>query len=87
MSEKNQELSKESSIDELFNALVLPEAGCNVRPITLQQDEKDTRMMLLIRGEHGTASYIMAEVMTRVQDLFDLQEQDTAGETPLISRV
>ncbi len=85
MSEE-KELSEESSINELFEALILPDGGANVRPITLQQDELDTRMMILIRGKHETASYIMAQIMSAIQELFDLQEQEVAADTPRIIR-
>lgn len=80
-------LTADSSINEIFTELVLPESGINVRPITLQQDKTDTRMMILIRGEHTTASFIMAEIMSKIQELFDLQEQAEASVKPQIQRV
>jgi hypothetical protein len=81
--EEKPGLTMESSLNDLFKALMLPEAGANVRPITLQESDDDTRMIIIIRGEHQTASFVMAEVMSHVQDLFDQQEQAEAS--PIIS--
>lgn len=75
MNKKVTKLTQNSSISRIFNDLKIPDTGINVRPITLQQDADDTRMMILIRGEHATASFIMAELMSKIQELFDLQAQ------------
>ena len=77
--EEKNELTQDSSINEIFAELKIPESGINVRPVTLQQDAGDTRMLIMIRGEHATASFIMAEVMSKIQELFDLQEQAEAN--------
>ena len=78
-------LSKESSINEIFDALLDEgQTGVKVIPITISGDAKDTRLAVLIRGEHVMASYIMAELMTVIQNVFDLQEQEAASEDRII---
>jgi hypothetical protein len=72
-------LTQDSTIAELFEALHKPDGGANVRPITLQETDDDTRMVVIIRGSHEVASFVMAEVMSHVQDLFDAQEQAEAS--------
>jgi hypothetical protein len=73
------ELTPDSSINEIFEAIELgANGGCNVRPVSLQQDDDDTRLCLFVRGTHSMASFVFAEVMSKVQDLFDLQAQADA---------
>ena len=85
--EVKEPLGEDPTLSELFDQLLLPESGVNVRPLSLQQDEDDTRLLICIRGHHGTASFIMAEVMSKIQELFDLQEQQEASDAPRIARV
>lgn len=89
MTKEQTPLSEESSINELFEAIQLSEAPTRVVPVSLTQNEKDTRMLIIIRGEHETASAIMAEIMSKVQELFDVQEQviASASNDPTIERV
>jgi len=67
-------LSPDSTLKEVFDFIKVPE-GVRVHAVTLEQDPKDTRMMLLIQGEHETASVIMANLMTLVNDLRDTEDQ------------
>ena len=76
-------LSPESTLKELFD-FIRVEEGVNVMPVTLDQDPKDTRMMILIQGEHETASVIMAKLMTVVTDLFDTEKQREQDDKPRI---
>ena len=72
--EKTNGLSEESTLQELFDHIAVSE-GVNVMPVTLKQDENDTRLMIIIQGRHDTASVILAQLMTLVQDMFDTAEQ------------
>jgi len=79
MSEEKEEkfnngLSPDSTLTEIFDYIKVEE-GVNVMPVTLGQDDKDTRMMILIQGEHETASVIMAQIMTLINDMFDTEKQ------------
>ncbi len=67
-------LSPDSTLKEVFDFIKVP-SGVRVHAVTLEQDPKDTRMMLLIQGEHETASVIMANLMTLVNDLRDTEDQ------------
>ncbi len=74
-------LTPESSITDLFDYYdASAEGGCQVVPVTIKQQSDDTRMLLLIRGEHQMASAIMAEVMSKVNELFDYSQQAEASE-------
>lgn len=82
MSDEKQpekQLSEDPTLSELFE-FIKTEGGVRILPITVKQDENDTRLLLAIQGEHRTASIIMAQLMTEVSDLHDLSEQEEAGE-------
>ncbi len=88
MSEEKEEkfdngLSQESTLKEMFDYIKV-DKGVNVMPVTLGQDDKDTRMMILIQGEHETASVIMAQIMTLVNDMFDTEKQRVEDDKPRI---
>jgi hypothetical protein len=85
--EKGNGLSKDSTVNDVFEFLDLTGGGVRVVPLTIDQDEKDTRLLMVIRGEHNTASTIQALLMEKVQELFDLQTQAEASEKPRIQRV
>lgn len=85
--EQGNGLSKGSTLDEVFNYIDMSAGGVNVRPVSLDNDPKDTRLAIFIRGEHQTASFIMAQLMTEIQNLYDQQAQMEATEKPLIERV
>lgn len=74
-------LDRNSTIDEVFNHIAVTE-GANVIPVTVKQKPHDTRIMVLIQGQHDIASVIMAEIMTLLQDMSDTvkqQEQNDGG--------
>ena len=71
-------LTPESTINEVFNFLDVDETGAQVVPVTIKQQSDDTRLAIFIKGEHQIASTIMAELMTRVEELFDLAAQAQA---------
>ena len=77
--EKNNGLTNDSTLTEVFNFLEVPEEGVQVVPVTIQQTETDTRLAILIRGDHEMASVIMARLMTEINDLSDLAEQRAAN--------
>ena len=72
--EKESGLTSDSTLKEVFDFIKVP-TGVTVKAVTLEQDPKDTRMMLLIQGEHNTASVIMANLMTLINDLKDSEKQ------------
>ncbi len=72
------QLTPNSTITEMFNHVEIPDGMFNVLPITVSQDENDTRLAILIRGPNRDASIIMAKLMTEVDNLFDLLEQGQA---------
>lgn len=79
----NNGLTPESTLKQVFDFIRIDE-GVNVMPVTLAQDPKDTRMMILIQGEHKTASIIMAKLMTLVGDIFDIEKQRDQDDKPRI---
>ena len=88
--EKENGLSKDSTLTEVFDFIDMEEGGVNVIPVTVEQDDHDTRLAIFIRGEHGLASFLMAQLMTEIQNLFDLQQQAEARameDGPQIERV
>lgn len=73
-------LTPESTITEVFGFLNAGEGvtGAQVVPVTVKQQDDDTRLCIFIKGDHATASTLMAELMTRVEELFDLSKQAEA---------
>ena len=70
-----------STITEVFDFLTgaaEPGSAVQVVPITFRETEKDTRLSIFIKGERETASYIMAELVTTIQNLFEQQQQQEA---------
>ena len=72
--EKTSGLSQESTLKELFDFIAVNE-GVNVMPVKIKQDEHDTRLLIVIQGHRDTASVILAQLMTVIQDMFDTSEQ------------
>ena len=68
-------LTPESTISEVFEFFDTGEGAVQVVPVTIKQQDDDTRLAIFIKGEHETASVIMAELMSRVEELFDLSQQ------------
>lgn len=86
MTEEQEEkngLTPDSTLMEVFDFIKVPE-GVRVHAVTLAQEPKDTRMMILIQGEHETASVIMAQLMTLVNDLRDTEDQREQDDKPRI---
>ncbi len=81
--EYKNNLTPDSTLDEVFNFIKTDE-GVRVHAVTLKQEEKDSRMMILIQGTHETASVIMAQLMTLVNDLRDTETQREQDEQPRI---
>jgi len=76
-------LTPQSTIEDVFNFLEgAGEEGSRVQvvPVTLKQQADDTQLAIFIKGEHRTASVIMAELMTRIDELFDFSQQAAASE-------
>lgn len=78
----SEPLTPENTVNEFFEFFDRGEAAVQVVPITIKQQEDDTRIMLLVKGKHEEASVIFAEIMTTVGELFDLQEQAEASVEP-----
>lgn len=78
------ELTRDTTIDELFNYVAV-EQGVNVLPITWRQSPDDTQLMLVVQGDHDTASIIFANLMMTIEDLMELSEQaPVEDESPII---
>jgi len=71
-------LSPENTIAELFSFFDRGDNPVQVVPITIKQQTDDTQLMICIHGEHEMASVIMAELMTTVTELYDMQAQAEA---------
>ena len=70
-------LSPESSVNDVFDFIDAGD-GLRVIPLTVKQQEDDTRLAIFIKGEHGIASMMMAELMLRIEEMHDLAEQGQA---------
>lgn len=81
--EYKNSLTPDSTLDEVFNFIKI-DKGVRVHAVTLKQEKKDSRMMILIQGEHDTASVIMANLMTLVNDLEDTEKQREQDDKPRI---
>ena len=72
-------LSKNSTLQEVFDFIRNDEHDVQVLPVTLTSKNDDrARLMILIQGKPNTAHHIMANLMTSVQDMYDLAEQVNA---------
>ena len=75
-----EKLTPEATVRDTFEFFSASEnGGVQVAPVTYQQAPDDTRLAIFIRGEHEAASVIMAELMTRLNELADLQQQAEAA--------
>ena len=86
MSEEKEEkngLTPDSTLKAVFDEITADE-GVRVVAVTISQEPKDTRIMILIQGEHDTASVIMANLMTLVNDLEDTEKQREQDDKPRI---
>lgn len=72
-------LTADSTLNELFEFFDISEGGVRVAPMTIREDPADTRLMIIIRGELHTSSVIMAELVTRINELSDLEQQAEAA--------
>ena len=77
--EEGSGLDEHSTITEVFDFLEVPEGGVQVVPVTISQNQVDTRLAIFIRGDHEIASIIMAKLMVEIDDLCDLAEQRAAN--------
>ena len=71
-------LTPESTINEVFEFFDMEGAGLRVIPITIKQQADDTRLAIFLKGEHEITSVMMAELMTRIDELHDLAAQGDA---------
>ncbi len=75
-----KKLSPETTLSDAFEFFTAAEdGGVQVAPVTIKQQSDDTRLAIFIRGEHGMASVIMAELMTKIDELFDYSQQSDAS--------
>jgi len=72
-------LTPENTVNEFFEFFERGENAVQVVPVTIKQQEDDTRLAIFVRGNHEAASVIFAELMTRVDELFDMQAQVEAS--------
>jgi len=72
-------LPDDPTISQVFEFIDISGGAVQVMPVTIDQSPLDTRLAIFIRGEHETASTIMAKLLSDVQDLFDMQEQHRAA--------
>jgi hypothetical protein len=75
-------MTPENTVNEFFEFFDRGENAVQVVPITIKQQEDDTRLAIFIHGEHDHASAIMAELMIRIDELFDMQAQVEASGEP-----
>lgn len=72
-------MTPENTINEFFEFFDRGENAVQVVPMTIKQQQDDTRLAIFIHGEHEAASVIMAELMTKIDELFDMQAQVEAS--------
>lgn len=72
-------ITPENTINEFFEFFDRGENAVQVVPMTIKQQSDDTRLAIFIHGEHEAASVIMAELMTKIEELFDSQAQMEAS--------
>lgn len=72
-------LTPESTIREVFEFLDRGDNAVQVAPMTIKQQSDDTQLAIFVHGQHEQASIIMAELMTKVDELFELQLQAEAA--------
>lgn len=73
-------LTPDSTLKEVFDFVHDDEHDVRVLPVTLtKKNDKIARMMILITGKTETANHIMANLMTTVQEMYDLAEQHAAS--------
>lgn len=72
-------MTPENTLNEFFEFFDRGENAVQVVPMTIKQQQDDTRLAIFIRGEHEAASVIMAELMTKIDELFDMQAQVEAS--------
>lgn len=79
-------LTPETTIADAFAFFTAAEeSGVQVVPVTIKQQEDDTQLAIFICGEHQMASVIMAELMTKIDELFDYSQQsEAANDKPAI---
>ena len=75
-------MTPENTLNEFFEYFDRGENAVQVVPMTIKQQTDDTRLAIFIHGEHEAASVIMAELMTKIDELFDLQAQAEATIEP-----
>lgn len=76
-------LSKESTLQEVFDFIRNDEHDVQVVPVTISKVGAEyAQLMILIQGAAATASTIMANLMTAVQEMHDLAAQDAANDAP-----
>lgn len=73
-------LSAKSTLQEVFDFIRTDDHDVQVLPVTLSKpDDEWARMMIIIQGKPNTANHIMANLMTSVQEMFELAEQHAAS--------
>ena len=80
-------MTPENTLNDFFEFFDRGENAVQVVPITVKQQDDDTRLAIFIAGNHKEASVIMAELMIRIDELFDLQEQAEATVNEPDSRI
>ena len=80
-------MTPENTLNDFFEFFDRGENAVQVVPMTIKQQDDDTRLAIFINGNHKEASVIMAELMTRIDELFDLQEQAEATVNESDSRI
>jgi len=81
MEKDDKKLTPHSTVDDVFEFLEgAADGAVQVVPISFKEQADDTRLAIFIKGHHETASVIMAELVTTINELFALQEQQEAAE-------
>ena len=74
-----QPLPSNPTLSELFEYYDIEDGLVRVIPLTIQEDEKDTRLALIVRGDIQTASLIFSEIWDRVVELSQIEQQQEAN--------
>jgi len=76
------QMTPENTVNEFFEFFDRENNAVQVVPVTIKQQEDDTRLVIFIHGEHEPASVIMAALMSKIDELFDMQAQVEASREP-----
>lgn len=68
-------MTPENTLNEFFDFFDRGENAVQVIPVTVKEQEDDTRLCIFIHGEHQTSSTLFACLMEKVEELYAIAAQ------------